>query len=156
MEKASKVKIWFTAFFTAVAGWLGILAIPVLILVILNVIDYVTGIMASVARKENISSYRGFKGIAKKICMWLLIIVGALMDWLLVSTTSIIGLTIPIMFLIAMYVTIWQISNEVISKIENMKEVGAEDKIPSFLKPIAKYIKKQVEDKAKIGDDVDG
>lgn len=153
----NKVKAVVTAFFTAIAGWLGILAVPVLILVIMNVIDYVTGIMASVIRKEDISSYRSFKGIAKKICMWLLIVVGALIDWLLVSTAETVGLSIPIMFLVAMYVAIWQICNEAISIIENIKDMGAEEKIPGFLKPIAKYIKKQIEKKAIIkGDEVNG
>ncbi|HHX23125.1 MAG TPA: holin, partial [Thermoanaerobacterales bacterium] len=43
----NKAKAIFIGFFTALASWLGILAIPVLILVLCNLIDYVTGLVAS-------------------------------------------------------------------------------------------------------------
>lgn len=155
MNQATKIKTAVTSFFTAIVGWLGILAIPVIILVIFNIIDYVTGIMASIIRKESISSYRSFKGVAKKICMWLLVVVGALMDWLIVSTFEVIGIAIPVMFAIAAFVAIWLMCTEIISIIENIKDIGAEDKIPSFLKPLAKYIKRQIEKKAKINQDGD-
>ena len=80
----NKVKAWFTAFLSFVASLLGVLAIPVLILVSCNVIDYATGIVASKYRDEKISSYKSFRGIAKKICMWLLVVIGALVDQLLI------------------------------------------------------------------------
>lgn len=71
-----RIKELFIVIGTALSAWLGILYVPALILFACNIIDYVTGICAAGYRKENVSSYRSFRGIAKKICMWLLIAVG--------------------------------------------------------------------------------
>ncbi len=147
----SKFKTLFTAFFSALSGWLGILAIPVLVLVICNIIDYATGLAASSYRGQRIDSYKGFRGIAKKVCMWLLVAIGALIDWLLIYTGSTIGITIPVSFFIACIVAVWLIANEIISILENMVDIGVS--IPPFLMPLFKNIKKQVEDKAKINED---
>ena len=142
----NKIKSVFVAFFSALAGWLGILAVPMLFLVLCNLIDYITGLMAGPNRGEKINSYKGFRGIAKKICMWLLVGVGAMIDWLIIYAGNTIGITIPINFLIACIVAVWLIANEIISILENMVDIGV--KIPPFLLPLVKNIKKQVEDKA--------
>ncbi len=78
-----KIKITATAILSMVMSWLGILAVPVLLMVGCNVIDYITGLMATGYRKEDISSYKGIRGIMKKICMWLLVLVGAWVDVLI-------------------------------------------------------------------------
>lgn len=149
----NKVKAIFIAFFTALAGWLGILAIPVLILVLCNLIDYVTGLVASKYRDQKINSYKSFRGIVKKICMWLLVAVGALFDWLIIYAGETVGVAIPVAFLIACAVAIWLITNEFISILENMKDIGVP--IPPFLQPLFNSVQKQVEDKTKFGDDTD-
>jgi len=147
----NKIKTAIIAFFSALAGWLGILAIPVLILVICNVIDYGTGIAAAKYRNETVSSYKGLRGIIKKVCMWLLIAIGALVDWLIMYAGQTIGITLPVSFLIACVVAVWLIVNEIISILENMVDIGVT--IPPFLMPLVKNIKKQVEDKVKIEGD---
>lgn len=144
----NKIKALFTAFFSALAGWLGILAIPVMVLVICNIIDYATGLVASPYRGQKIDSYKSFRGIAKKICMWLLVAVGAMLDWLIIYAGNTIGITIPVSFLIACIVAVWLIANEIISILENMVDIGVS--IPPFLMPLVKNIKKQVEDKAAV------
>ena len=143
-----KIKTLFTALFSALAGWLGILAIPVLILVMCNVTDYITGLVASKYRGQAIDSYKGFRGIAKKICMWLLVGIGAIVDWLIIYAGQAAGVTLPFTFLIACVVAVWLICNEIISILENIVDIGVE--LPPFLAPIIKNIKKQVEDKAYI------
>ena len=151
----NKVKAIFIAFFTALAGRLGILAIPVLILVLCNLIDYVTGLVASKYRDQKINSYKSFRGIVKKICMWLLVAVGALFDWLIIYSGEAVGVAIPVAFLIACAVAIWLICNEFISILENMKDIGVP--IPPFLRPLVNNVQKQVEHKATIkGDGADG
>jgi toxin secretion/phage lysis holin len=148
-KSMNKVKTGFTALFSALAGWLGILAIPMLVLVICNVIDYATGLIASKYRGQAIDSYKGFRGIAKKVCMWLLVAIGAMIDWLIIYAGNTIGITMPVNFLIACIVAIWLIANEIISILENVVDIGT--KIPPFLMPLVKNIKRQVEDKAKTG-----
>jgi toxin secretion/phage lysis holin len=139
-------KALFVTFFSALAGWLGILAIPVLVLVICNVIDYGTGLAAAKYRNERVNSYKGLRGIIKKVCMWLLIAVGAMIDWLIIYAGQTIGITIPVSFLIACIVAVWLIANEIISILENMVDIGVS--IPPFLLPLVKNIKKQVEHQA--------
>lgn len=149
-----KIKIVVIGIFSAVSSFLGILAIPVYLLVGCNVIDYVTGIIASHYRGEELSSYKGFKGIAKKICMWLLILIGAWVDILIQYAITNAGLPITFPFIVSVVVAIWLVVNEMISILENMVDIGVT--IPPFLMPIVKYIKKTTEDAVENGDDTDG
>ncbi|CRZ34914.1 toxin secretion/phage lysis holin [Herbinix hemicellulosilytica] len=150
----NKFKTIFTTIFSVIASWLGALAIPVLLMILSNLVDYVTGLIASKYRDEPINSYKSFRGIAKKICMWLLVIVGALVDQLILYAGDIIGIKMPFTFLIACVVAIWIICNELISILENIKDIGV--KLPPFLQPLVENVKKQVEEKAKVKDDANG
>ena len=147
----NRFKAVFTTIFSALTSFIGVLAIPVLIMVACNVIDYITGLVASRYRNESINSYKSFRGIAKKICMWLLVIVGALVDQLILYAGNTIGIKLPFTFLIACVVAIWIVCNEMISILENVKDIGV--KLPPFLQPLVENVKKQVEDKAKLGGD---
>ncbi len=141
----SKTKSIFTAVFATLSGWLGILAIPVIIMVFCNVFDYLTGLAASKYRGQTIDSYKGIQGIAKKICMWILVGIGAMTDQLLIYAGDTIGITLPFTYLIACIVALWLTLNEIISILENIRDIGVE--LPPFLLAITKNIKKQVEDK---------
>lgn len=145
MEQANYIKAFLTAIFAFLTSLLGVLAIPVILMVLCNVIDYATGLMASPFRKEDINSYKSMKGIIKKVCMWLLVIVGAIIDQLLLYASSTFGITLPFTFLIACIVAIWIVCNELISILENVQDMGVA--IPTFLEPVVKHIKSQVEDK---------
>jgi toxin secretion/phage lysis holin len=144
----NKIKAIATGVLATLTGWLGILAIPMFLLILANLIDYITGIMAGPKRGQTVNSYKSFKGIAKKVCMWLLVAVGAMIDQLILYAGSTIGITLPFTFLVACIVAVWLICNEIISILENMVDIGV--KIPPFMAPIVKNIKKQVEDKANI------
>lgn len=129
---------------SGLSSFLGILYIPVMLLILCNLIDYITGLMAVKYRKNaTISSYQSFRGIAKKISMWLLIVVGTIVDQLLKYTTSTIGMTLPFTFLIACIVAVWLVCNELISILENIKDIGVN--LPAFLLPLVKNIKSQTE-----------
>lgn len=145
MEQATYIKAILTGIFAFLSSLLGVLAIPVILLVICNLIDYITGVMAGPFRKEKISSYKGIRGITKKVCMWLLVIVGAIMDQLIIYAGDTLGVEIPFTFLIACIVAIWIICNEIISILENIADMGVA--VPAFLKPIVEHIRKQAEGK---------
>ena len=147
----NKFKAIFTAILSTITSWLGILAIPVGLMIASNLVDYITGLIASKYRDEPINSYKSFRGIAKKISMWLLVIVGALMDQLILYAGNTVGIKLPFTFLIACVVAIWIVCNEMISILENVKDIGV--KLPPFLLPLVENVKKQVEDKAKLGGD---
>lgn len=148
-----KVKATVIAVLSVLMSWLGILAIPVFLLVGCNLIDYATGLVAAKYRQDGgISSYKSIRGIFKKIGMWLLIIVGSFMDILIQYAVECMGLGLTVPFVVATVVAVWLVVNEIISILENLIDIGVN--MPPFLLPIVKYIKKQVEDKAKMADDI--
>lgn len=144
MENINTIKAIVTGVAAFLSALLGTLYIPVLLMILCNIIDYATGLMAAKNRPDGgISSYRSIKGIKKKVSMWLLVVVGAIMDQLLLYASQTIGIQIPVTFLIACVVAIWIICNEIISILENMIDIGIQ--IPSFLLPLVKNIKSQTE-----------
>lgn len=148
-----KVKVTVIAVISALMGWLGILAVPVFLLVGCNIIDYATGLCAVKYRNDSISSYKSIRGITKKVCMWLLVVVGAFVDILIQYAVECAGIELTIPFVVATVVAVWLVVNEIISILENMVDIGVT--MPPFLLPIMKYIKKQVEDKADIVEEED-
>ena len=127
-----KIKGAFISVFSAIASLLGTLLVPVLLMVVCNVIDYITGLVAAPKRGKKINSEVGFAGIKKKICMWLLVVVGVIIDKLLLYTGETIGIALPFNFLIACVVCIWIVCNELLSILENISDIGVP--MPTFLK----------------------
>lgn len=123
---------------------LGILYIPVLLLVVCNLIDYATGLMAAKYRETKISSYKSIRGIFKKVAMWMLIVVGAVVDKLLMYTSTTLGFAWGFTYVIAAFVAVWLICNELISILENLKDTDVP--MPVFLMPIVKNIAQKTED----------
>ncbi|MCI9441443.1 MAG: phage holin family protein [Ruminococcus sp.] len=138
------IKFGFAALLGFLSSLLGVLALPVSLVVACNIIDYASGLMASPYREQDINSYKSIRGICKKVCMWLLIVVGAIIDQTLLYASDIVGITLPFTFLVACIVALWIICNEIISILENVKDMGVS--IPGFLEPLVKNIKSQVEE----------
>ena len=137
-------KLGLTALLGMLFSWLGMIAVPFFMLVALQLIDYATGLCAAKYRSESISSYRSLRGIAKKVCMWLLIIVGGVLDWLLVYTAGSIGLQTGTSVVVAVVVCAWLMCNEIISILENMVDIGVQ--LPPFLARLAKHVRSKVEE----------
>lgn len=140
-----KIKVFITALTSAFFSFFGLLAIPILLLVSSNVVDYATGLMATTSRKEKISSYKSIKGIIKKVSMYMLIIVGFIIDILIKYTIANLGIQLQFPTLVSCIVAIWLVCNELISILENLIDIGVE--VPSFLKPLVEKIKNEVESK---------
>ncbi len=138
------IKFGFAALLGFLSSLLGVLALPVSLVVACNIIDYASGLRASPYREQDINSYKSIRGICKKVCMWLLIVVGAIIDQTLLYASDIVGITLPFTFLVACIVALWIICNEIISILENVKDMGVS--IPGFLEPLVKNIKSQVEE----------
>ena len=149
MDKVNKIKAICSSLFGVITGLLGALAIPVILLVASNIIDYATGLAASRYRKQQISSYKSIRGITKKVCMWLLICVGAIVDYLIVYACALGAVTLPFDFAVACVVAIWLICNEIISILENIQDIGLN--LPPFLKALVVNVKSQIEDKTNGG-----
>ena len=89
MEQANYIKAAVATVFGFLTSLIGVLALPVVLVVVCNLIDYITGLMASPYRNQDINSYKSIRGIMKKICMWLLIVVGAIIDQMLIYASDI-------------------------------------------------------------------
>ncbi|MEG1896517.1 MAG: phage holin family protein [Oscillospiraceae bacterium] len=136
-------KYWVIAIFTAVNSFLGLLSVPVYIMVGANITDYVTGVMASHYRGEEIKSYIGVRGIAKKIGLWVLVLVGYGLDIMIAFATENMGVSIPLKCLVSLAVVLWIICNEFISIIENLADIGTQT--PTFLIELIKFLKGKTE-----------
>ena len=154
MEQANYIKAIFTAVFAFLSALLGVLAVRVILLVACNLIDYATGLMASKYRAQDINSYKSIRGIFKKVSMWLLVVVGAIIDEMLLYASTSIGWKSPVTFLVACVVAMWLICNEIISILENIQDMGVN--IPAFMQPLVKHIRSQVEDQVKVDNDSEG
>ncbi|NDO49535.1 phage holin family protein [Lachnospiraceae bacterium MD335] len=141
--KMDKIKTTLIIIISAIMDFLGILAIPVFLMVACNIIDYITGLMASKYREEQISSYIGIRGITKKVCMWLLVLVGSFIDIIINYTAEYMGIGFKIPFIVATFVAVWIVVNEMLSILENIIDIGVV--LPPFLMPIVRLIRKEVE-----------
>lgn len=146
----TEAKLTATALLAWVTARLGTLALPVYILVALGVTDYITGLVAAPYRGERRSSAKGYRGIAKKVCILLVVALGAAVDSLLAYTASTVGIVLPFRFLVASAVTIWLICNEMVSILENIGDIGAP--LPGFLTALVKWIQQSTEQKITIGE----
>ena len=143
MKKMDKIKVFLTAMGAGLSSLLGVLFIPVMLMVASNIIDYATGLMATVHRGNKIESYKSIKGITKKVCMWLLVVVGFIVDQLIKYATGTLGISIPFNYMISCIVAVWITCNELISILENMNDIGVN--FPPFLLKVITYIKDQTE-----------
>jgi len=142
-----KAKATVIAVISALMSWLGILAVPMFLLVGCNLVDYITGLWAAGYRTEEVNSYKSVRGIIKKVCMWLLVLIGAWIDVLIAYTVETAGINLSLPFVVATVVAVWLVVNEIISILENMLDIGVH--MPPFLLPVVKYIRRQVEESAK-------
>lgn len=144
MKNTDRVKLWFVTVLTALNSFLGSLAVPFYILVGANVVDYVTGICAAVYRGEKVSSDVGFHGIAKKVCMWLLVMVGYVLDYCVVAVGHTVNVDISTGCLVSVAVVFWLLANEIISILENISDIGTP--LPPFLLKLVEFVRDKTEE----------
>lgn len=115
---------------------------PVIVLLIVMIIDYVTGMVQAWA-SSTLSSRVGILGIVKKIGYLLAIAVAVVVDYLIASTAARAGVNLTDWYAFGLLVTIWLILNECISILENLSEIGVP--LPGFLITIVQKLKKTTE-----------
>lgn len=111
MKKMEKLFNWISVVFGVVGGffsyWLGGWDVLLKTIVFLAVVDYITGIIKAIYSRQ-LSSEIGFKGLLKKIVMFIVIAVAYVIQLL-------IGGTIPLREVVIMF----YICNEALSLLEN-------------------------------------
>ena len=120
--------------FTALGGYIGWLLGGVdgfmYALITFVVIDYITGLMVAVLERK-LSSEIGFRGIFKKVLVFVMVGIGNIVDVHLIRNGSAIRTAVIFFY----------ISNEGISIIENSAKIGLP--IPQKLKQVLKQLNKE-------------
>ena len=122
--------------FTAVGGWLGYflggcdgLFYALLAFVVL---DYMTGVMCAIVDKK-LSSAVGFKGICRKVLIFLLVGVANILDLHVIGTGSVLRTAVIFFYL----------SNEGVSLLENAGYLGLP--IPAKVKTVLEQLHDRAE-----------
>ena len=126
--------------FAAIGGWLGYFLGGcdklLIALVMFVVVDYLTGVMCAVADRK-LSSEVGFKGICRKVLIFLLVGIANILDVQVIGTGSVLRTAVIFFY----------ISNEGVSLLENAAHLGLP--IPEKMKDILE----QLHDRAEEGGD---
>lgn len=121
---------------TAAGGWLGYFLGGcdglLIALVIFAVADYITGVMCAVSDKK-LSSAVGFKGICRKVIIFMLVGVAHIIDVNIIATGSVLRTAVIFFYL----------SNEGVSLLENAGHLGLP--IPEKLKIVLEQLHDRAE-----------
>ena len=117
--------------FTLIGGWLGYFLGGCdglfIALVMFVVMDYISGVMCAIADK-NLSSEVGFKGICRKVLIFILVGIANILDVQVIGTGSVLRTAIIFFY----------ISNEGVSLLENAAHLGLP--VPEKLKVVLKQL----------------
>ena len=113
--------------FAAIGGWLGYFLGGcdglLIALVVFVAVDYVTGVMCAISDKK-LSSEVGFKGICRKVLIFLLVGIANIVDVQVIGTGSVLRTAVIFFYL----------SNEGVSLLENAAHLGLP--VPEKMKDI--------------------
>lgn len=122
--------------FTGVGGWLGWFLGGcdglLYALVLFVVVDYITGVMCA-ANDHKLSSEVGFRGICRKVLIFLLVGIGHVLDAQIIGTGSVLRTAVIFFYL----------SNEGVSLLENAGHLGLP--IPEKLKIVLEQLHDRAE-----------
>ena len=133
---------WYSiqAVFAAVGGWLGwyLGGCDGLLYALLGfvVMDYITGVMCAIADKK-LSSEVGFKGLCRKVLIFILVGAANIIDVQIIGTGSVLRTAVIFFY----------ISNEGLSLIENAGHLGLP--IPAKLKAVLEQLHDRAEKEEK-------
>ena len=117
--------------FTAVGGWLGYFLGGcdglLIALVVFVVVDYLTGVMCAIA-DHKLSSAVGFKGICRKVLIFLLVGIANILDVQVIGSGSVLRTAVIFFY----------ISNEGVSLVENAAHLGLP--VPDKLKDVLEQL----------------
>ena len=122
--------------FSAVGGWLGYLLGGcdglLYALIAFVVIDYITGVMCAIINRE-LSSAVGFKGIFRKVLIFLLVGIANIIDVQVIGTGAVLRTAVIFFY----------ISNEGVSLLENAGHLGLP--IPEKIKTVLEQLHDRAE-----------
>lgn len=143
--KENVIKGALTVLLAGAAAYFRQLVGPLIVLAIVMIADYITGMAAAWAAGE-LSSRTGILGIIKKIGYLFAVGVAIVVDYLIELAAINAGADLQGFHIFGLLVTIWLILNELISILENLGELGVP--LPGFLIAAVKKLRKTTEQEA--------
>ena len=132
------IQMIFSAAAAALMSYLGVIAVPVIVLLVAMITDYITG-MISAWHSSELSSKKGISGIIKKVGYLVLVIIGMVVDWSFMYWLASFGAGEVYQFSFGALVAFWLTMNELISILENLEALKVP--IPKFLTKVVKRLK---------------
>lgn len=139
-----ELQMFISAAFAGLLYYLGIVAVPIIMLIFAMIIDYATGMSAAFYNSE-LSSKRGVRGVVKKVGYLALVVAAMILDWLISQGLQQINVDLHYSVFFAVLVAVWLIINELISVLENLSRIGVP--IPNFMKKLIDRIKTTVDER---------
>lgn len=141
MEQTT-IKLVLAAAMAALMTYFAQLIVPVMILCLVMLIDYITGVHAAYVKGE-LSSRTGILGILKKLSYLAMVAVACVIDYIVATAGAQVGVVVSVQF-VALLVIFWLICNELISILENVDEIGGP--VPPFVVKLLYRLKGSVEE----------
>lgn len=142
---SNHMKFAASLFTGLVASFWGIYG-PVIICVLVAIcMDVISGLVASMASGEKISSEVGWKGFWKKMVLILALAFGIFMDSFIPILLGTISLELPFTMPIGTIVGCYIVINEAISTIENINK-AAPTALPKWIKKMLEGARKTIDD----------
>lgn len=138
------------AFWGLVCAYCVHLVVPLVVLLAVMLLDYITG-MAKAWHRGQLSSRVGVRGIVKKVGYLVIVCVAGVMDWLIGYGLAQAGIDIHLPFLLGLIVTCWLVINELISILENI--AAMDGPVPSWLGKLLNKLKQTVDDAVAPGEE---
>ena len=138
------IKGFITVIFTGAALYFRQLVGPLIVLAVVMIADYITGMAAAWVCRA-LSSRAGVIGIIKKCGYLFAVAVAIVVDYVIHYAVSGAGIELQGFYAFGLLVTIWLILNECLSILENLSEIGVP--LPKFLVAVVKRLKTQTEHK---------
>lgn len=151
--KENSIKALITAAFAGAAAYFHQLLGPLIVLAVVMIADYITGMTAAWVAGD-LSSRTGVLGIVKKVSYLFAVAVAIVVDYVITTAALDTGMDIGGFHIFGLLVTIWLILNECLSILENLGEIGVP--LPSFLIAVVKKLKKSAEKTGEAQAVVDG
>lgn len=127
--------------FTAIGGWLGYFLGGcdglLYALIVFVIVDYITGVMCAINDKT-LSSSVGFRGICRKVLIFLLVGIANILDIQVIGTGSVLRTAVIFFY----------ISNEGISLLENAGHLGLP--IPEKIKVVLEQLHDRAENETEV------
>ena len=129
----------------------GSISIPMVVLLILIILDYILGIAAAVKVEEKFEWSKAFWGAVKKVCYAIVILFAILVDLLIIQGINEIGLNIPYRAIFAVAATVYLCGIEFFSGCRHLIALGVP--VPKFLVRFAEFLTKKTEEVMDQGDE---